>query len=906
MPVRTPSFDGWIIPAALDFINPVSEQFGAHDVWYPASLAGVAEAVGFNTGRRTRVRSGRQVADQDTQGDPVDAVIDLSSLAAIRDEAGGLVAQAAATGRDLAEALIKQGKALPLGADPDRSIAASLLNEVPGYLCRTLGSLSDFAQNIRAVNPEGQAVAFAGDAAHPGVLRENKALLAEIQFQPVSADSLWMHRFAGIYPGRDAFLAVANHLFTKVNLPAGIDLILDAVTALADLPLFGVTLSGAEAAHRDAVMGAVREALALFDEEVHEVLVESVDAGAEVMVAALEQGAGPSPDPTMRSRRLSRRETDRNRHAALIDGFVSAVDEALAFDENHGGKRNPTLRIAARLQWDREGALTVAGHAFEPVPKPTPGIGSLLDVAGTALRSGGNLVDLAPRARPASRSGRIPDFKGEVYQKGQPGYRKHAKAYATSSYSAAETTPFLVAYPRDIDDIRAALRFAKEKGKWVVARSGGHQYSAKSTGGKDTMVLSMDAFNRLDIDGNIVNVGPAARLTNIAQEFKSAGITIPHGECPLVAIGGHAQTGGYGHLARSFGLAMDHVVAFEMVLADGRFLKLTRPDQDFDPANASLEEKLFWAVLGGNAGSFGIVTNYTFETLRDRDYPHSNWYNATLKYRASTYRDLMKQVQTWSRGVADGSLPAGMDWMMTVESSGRMPFFPVMLVEFVDPGIHTGAEAAKVARFRRKIADKVAADRTFIERLLTKEGPKELSHMSDDFVRRWPMTTWDGREFRYPYKKRINVTVEALTDDFIQGFTALVDEVVSQTKGVKLVFQMVIGGGAQQRGPGRKVTAIPHRDAVFCFVFDLFYKHNHKAAAMRLQKRMQRLIDQHYNHGRERRVFWGTFEDTDISKPEVRAKYYDNDAEWAILQRLKGEVDPDDRFHTSLTVPLPS
>ena len=48
-------------------------------------------------------------------------------------------------------------------------------------------------------------------------------------------------------------------------------------------------------------------------------------------------------------------------------------------------------------------------------------------------------------------------------------------------------------------------------------------------------------------------VGVGNRLVDIATFFSQNHVTIPHGECPTVGIGGHAQTGGYGHLLRSFG-----------------------------------------------------------------------------------------------------------------------------------------------------------------------------------------------------------------------------------------------------------------------------------------------------------------------------------------------------------------
>jgi FAD/FMN-containing dehydrogenase len=62
-------------------------------------------------------------------------------------------------------------------------------------------------------------------------------------------------------------------------------------------------------------------------------------------------------------------------------------------------------------------------------------------------------------------------------------------------------------------------------------------------------------------------------------------------------MAGFTLGGGYGALIGRFGLALDNLLAAEIVLADGRVVI----------AKADNEEELFWALRGGG-GNFGVVT----------------------------------------------------------------------------------------------------------------------------------------------------------------------------------------------------------------------------------------------------------------------------------------------------------
>jgi hypothetical protein len=79
------------------------------------------------------------------------------------------------------------------------------------------------------------------------------------------------------------------------------------------------------------------------------------------------------------------------------------------------------------------------------------------------------------------------------------------------------------------------------------------------------------------------------------------GLAISSGDTKSVGVGGLTLNGGIGWKVRKRGLTLDHLVAAEVVTANGQIV----------PASATQNPELFWAIRGGG-GNFGIVTAFEF------------------------------------------------------------------------------------------------------------------------------------------------------------------------------------------------------------------------------------------------------------------------------------------------------
>jgi FAD/FMN-containing dehydrogenase len=162
--------------------------------------------------------------------------------------------------------------------------------------------------------------------------------------------------------------------------------------------------------------------------------------------------------------------------------------------------------------------------------------------------------------------------------------------------------PSLIVQPSGAADIQNAVRFARERELLLAVKCGGHSYAGKSTcqGGMQ-IDLSTYRHARVDPKSRTAYVAGGSLLGELDREAMALGLVTTAGTVSHTGVGGLTLGGGFGRLARRFGLALDNVRGFDIVTADG----------EFRHASADENPDLYWALRGGG-GNFGVVTSFEF------------------------------------------------------------------------------------------------------------------------------------------------------------------------------------------------------------------------------------------------------------------------------------------------------
>ena len=190
-------------------------------------------------------------------------------------------------------------------------------------------------------------------------------------------------------------------------------------------------------------------------------------------------------------------------------------------------------------------------------------------------------------------------LKGKLLLPGSPGY-DDARQLLNPSF---DKHPAFVVQPTGPADVSSAVQFARDNSLLTAVKCGGHSNSGKSScdGG---MEIDLSTLRDVYVDtlARTARVDGGSLLGELDHEAMAFGLVTTAGTVSHTGVGGLTLGGGFGRLARRYGLAIDNVLAFDVVTADG---KLHRASPDRNP-------DLYWALRGGG-GNFGVVTSFLFQ-----------------------------------------------------------------------------------------------------------------------------------------------------------------------------------------------------------------------------------------------------------------------------------------------------
>jgi FAD/FMN-containing dehydrogenase len=189
-------------------------------------------------------------------------------------------------------------------------------------------------------------------------------------------------------------------------------------------------------------------------------------------------------------------------------------------------------------------------------------------------------------------------LRGELIQSGDPGYHDARKVYN----GMIDKHPRLIVRCVDTADVIYAVNFARENGLLVAVRGGGHNGAGLGTC-DDGLVIDLSRMKGIRVDpaAGEARVQGGCVWGDVDHATHAFGGAVPCGFLSTTGVGGLTLGGGIGYLTRTYGLTIDNLLAADVVLADGRFVK----------ASAKENPDLFWALRGGG-GNFGVVTSFLF------------------------------------------------------------------------------------------------------------------------------------------------------------------------------------------------------------------------------------------------------------------------------------------------------
>ena len=238
-------------------------------------------------------------------------------------------------------------------------------------------------------------------------------------------------------------------------------------------------------------------------------------------------------------------------------------------------------------------------------------------------------------------------------------------------YWGLGATPGLLVRPRTTEEVIAVLHVAADHGLHVVTRGGGSNCAAAMMGSPERVMIDLSTMDRvLDIDpsARTARVQPGVINADLQQKLARHGLCFSPDpvSARMATVGGNVIENAGGPHALKYGVTYNHVLAVEVVLADGTIIHLSADDDGPD----------LLGVLIGSEGTIGIVTEATVALRPIAPLTRSLMGSFTTAHDAA---------ETISAIIRTGTVPAAVEWLDRAGIAG--------LEKFADSGYPTDVDA---------------------------------------------------------------------------------------------------------------------------------------------------------------------------------------------------------------------
>ncbi|KAI5456055.1 hypothetical protein BGZ63DRAFT_429405 [Mariannaea sp. PMI_226] len=182
----------------------------------------------------------------------------------------------------------------------------------------------------------------------------------------------------------------------------------------------------------------------------------------------------------------------------------------------------------------------------------------------------------------------------------------------------------------NVAQIQLAINFARNSNLRLVVRNTGHDFLGKNTG-EGALSLWTHHLNDITVlrdyksaggryKGPAFKIGAGVVVHELYEAAEREGFTAVGGECRTVGVsGGYAVGGGHSPVTPIHGLGSDQILSVDIVTPDGRFIT----------ADETQNKDLFWALRGGGAATWGVVTSMTVKVHPKTVFSGMTWVTTT-------------------------------------------------------------------------------------------------------------------------------------------------------------------------------------------------------------------------------------------------------------------------------------